>query len=302
MQVHNNSDLEPWQGDGWVARACLFYARSFPDHPAKIRVFRWLGRTLFPHGLPLVGHSDTRIRVDSNDYIGHHIAFSLAYEPLSIALAKRLLAGGGMFLDVGANFGLYTCPIARLPGVQCIAVDASATAFSMLQANLRLNPGIDVRAINVGLGREPGLLVLETPILDNLGTTRVTAVNTQGAEGSCMVACMRLGDLMADLGVDHVEVMKIDVEGFEAQVMQGMDLAASYGPRHIIMEHSVNMSSAWHDPLNCHSMLLANGYRPYTVTGVPYSSEMHVPEENIWWSRDATCAADWNLSQKGCPR
>lgn len=273
-----------WEGDGWLARWYLWYARKVPPHPSKIRLFRWLGALLFPRGMPVTGYGGVRLAIDPLDYIGHEICFSRAYEPLSIALARRLMAGGGTFLDVGANFGLYTCPVAQLPGVECVAVDASAIAFAKLQDNLARNPASAVQAVNVALAATHGLVALETPVPGNLGTTRVSSA-PRGARQRAHVGAMPLEALLDALAVTHVRLMKIDVEGFEAQVFRGMELDSPRSPEHIIMEYSRNLDSRWHDLKGCMALLERHGYVARSVTGEAFDPGRAPPEENVWWSR-----------------
>lgn len=284
-QTDAGDAIQGWSGEGWLARLYLHYARTFPPHPFKIRIFRWMGAALFPRGLPLRGFGSVRLAVDPLDYIGHEICFSRAYEPLSIALARRLMGAGGTFLDVGANFGLYTCPVAELPGVDCIAVDASAIAFAKLQANLTRNPAAAVRAVNVALASEHALVGLETPVPGNLGTTRVTGPTASHRQQQSYVAAMPLDELLGALSVSRITLMKIDVEGYELEVFRGMDLASSSRPDHIIMEYSKSLDSDWHDLGGCQELLTRHGYLPYTVTGQEFDPSQPLPEENLWWRR-----------------
>jgi FkbM family methyltransferase len=46
---------------------------------------------------------------------------------------------GGTYLDIGANIGLTTIPIAQLPDVQCIAFEPAPENFRNVQANVRAN-------------------------------------------------------------------------------------------------------------------------------------------------------------------
>ena len=64
---------------------------------------------------------------------------------------------GGTYLDIGANIGLTTIPIAQLPGVQCIAFEPAPENFRNLQANVRANcdPG-KVRTLQLALFEREG--------------------------------------------------------------------------------------------------------------------------------------------------
>jgi len=50
------------------------------------------------------------------------------------------MRGGGLFVDIECNFGLYTVALGLLPGVRCIAIDGSFVALAEILMNLKLNP------------------------------------------------------------------------------------------------------------------------------------------------------------------
>lgn len=272
-----------WNGDGIAARMLITYARRMPPHPFKIRWFRWLARHAFPLGLRVVNHDGVRMRVDPVDYIGHEICFSKAYEPSSVGLATRLMANGGTFLDVGANFGLYSCPISVLSGVRCIAVDAAASALEKLQRNLALNASAHAETVTVALGAERGVVRLETPVVDNLGTTRVASASAASGLRSNFVAVMTLDELLGQLGVDRIHLMKIDVEGYESTVFAGMNFKAPYRPDNIIMEYSDRIVSEAANLQACFELLTRHGYEPFRVDGERFTGVLPLPEENLWW-------------------
>ncbi|TZF87298.1 FkbM family methyltransferase [Cognatilysobacter lacus] len=281
-------DVAFWNGDGVAARLLIAYARRVPPHPFKIRWFRWMARHVFPMGLRVVNRAGVRMRVDPLDYIGHEICFSKAYEPRSIALAARLMSDGGTFLDVGANFGLYTCTVAALPGVRCIAVDAAASALDKLQRNLALSPDANVQVVTAALGDKRGIVRIETPVVDNLGTTRVASATSVDVPQSNFVAETTLDEVLRCVRADRIKLMKIDVEGYELTVFKGMDLNAPYRPEHILMEYSDRIVTETANLRACYELLSANGYEAFSVADEPFLGVLPLPEENLWWRhRDA---------------
>lgn len=271
-----------WIGATAFAKAFVGYARHFPDHPSKIRVLRFLGRSLFPGGLQMRNEAGIRLLVDPLDYFGHMLIHTGVIEPASLSLARRLMAGGGTFLDVGANLGVFTCSVATLPGVKCIAIDASATAFVRLLSNVARNSGAQVTAINVALSDKRSLVQLETPDAGNLGSTRVAKKIAAGS--TALVAAMPLDEVLRYLSVGPIELMKVDVEGYEREVFSGMDFSAPYRPENIIMEYQPLVAGP-DDLQYCSDVLSRNGYHPFTVTGEPFSPGKPIPEQNVWWRR-----------------
>lgn len=127
-----------WVGDSATARLFLAYVRDLPDHPSKLRVIRAWARC-FGGKLPLRNQVGARLVVDPLDVMGSIICFEGSFEPLSIALACDIMKSGGWFLDAGANVGIYTCTVGRIPNVRCISVDPSHEAFARLEDNIVRN-------------------------------------------------------------------------------------------------------------------------------------------------------------------
>ena len=279
------SDEGLWEGEGPVARALLAYVRKTPKHPSKVRIFRALAHALSPKGLAIRNEFGVRLLLDPLDYIGHAICVTGSFEPLSLRLARRLMKEGGTFLDVGSNTGLFTCSLALIPGVQCIAVDAAAPAFARLQENLLRNPDVRVSAVNVALGAKRSLVQLEKPGIGNSGTTRVAGELSTLETGSHVVAAIPLDELLTRAKADSIRLMKIDVEGYELEVFQGMNATANYWPQNIIMEWVPDFGLRRGNLELCFKILSDHGYEPLTVAGARFSAGQPLPEENVWWRR-----------------
>jgi FkbM family methyltransferase len=282
--MFTNKNNYGWSGNDLVSRVLLFYARNVPNHRGKWRIFRFFATKLCPYGVSLINRNGAKIRVDPNDYIGQCICFDGAFEPLSLQLAAKLMENGGNFLDVGANIGLYTCSLSSNTGVRCIAVEASAIAFVKLYHNLRLNNSERVTAVNTAVGMGYDIVNLETPNHLNLGTTRVSDSATAIRQSIHSVTMMPLSDVLRKfLPNSSIQLMKIDVEGYELNVFRGLDFSSEHRPKNIIMEY---LNPAEVDPIKlngCFDLLVSFGYKPYTIEGKPFSRGMEIPEENLWW-------------------
>jgi FkbM family methyltransferase len=120
---------------------------------------------------------------------------------------RRALAGGGLFIDVGANVGTYTLWAAE-HGAEVIALEPAADTFALLTENITLN-GYQVTALPVAAG-------------DHCGTARFTtgldAGNSLAADGSAVATLVTIDSL---IGERSAAGMKVDVEGFELDVLRG---------------------------------------------------------------------------------
>jgi FkbM family methyltransferase len=270
-----------WSGDGVLSQMILAYARRVPRHRGKIRIFNTLAQHCFPCGLPFKNQDGVRILANPLDVIGHVMSFHGSYEPLSMMLARRLMSCGGTFVDIGANIGLYTCSIGAIPNVQCVAFDACATAFVKLLENLRRNPGISVAAVNIALGRKQTILQIER-VVGDLGSTRVsTASRAPGT--SHYVAALSLDEIMNQLPVGPIRLLKIDIEGYELEVFRGMNFDSMYRPKNIIMEYTERVARNADLLKESFELLCNKRYEALTVTGEKYDSSVALPEENLWW-------------------
>jgi len=120
---------------------------------------------------------------------------------------RRALGDGGLFIDVGANVGTYTLWAAE-HGAEVIALEPAADTFALLRENITLNR-YQVTALQVAAG-------------DHCGTARFTAGldagNSLAADGLAMATLVTIDWLIGDRSVAG---MKVDVEGFEFDVLRG---------------------------------------------------------------------------------
>ena len=142
--------------------------------------------------------------------------------PLPIMLMATVLRTQGVFLDVGANNGLYSILAAKTrPGVGVIAFEPYAPARDILLANLALN-GLDanVAVHDTALSDSAGEATLHLPDSSHglLETSASLEPGFQLAARTVAVRKARLDDLPLD---ERIAVMKIDVEGHEAAVLRG---------------------------------------------------------------------------------
>jgi FkbM family methyltransferase len=163
------------------------------------------------------------------------------FDPDERALIDAELPADGVFVDVGANVGLYTLWAARRLGEKgrVLALEPNPVVFARLVYNLALNGLEDrVTALQCGAADREGAFDLH---LDptNLGGGSLTP--EAGLEGEVIrVPCRPLLALLAEHRLERVDMLKIDVEGAEEQVLPPF-LKAAPADRHphtVIMEDS----------------------------------------------------------------
>jgi FkbM family methyltransferase len=126
-----------------------------------------------------------------------------------------------VFIDIGANLGLYTCIVMRNRlAPRAILFEPDRRNRVHLQANLLINDLLDadVQIHAVALGAEPGRLRLVPGPERDIGLSQI--VETDMASDGYEVDVVRFDDLVALTG--RTLAVKIDVERYERKVLAGM--------------------------------------------------------------------------------
>ena len=199
-----------WPGTDFKSRAYLSYLRDVPQVRGKLRIGRAIADRL--PSLGIVGENGVRLDLDPKDWISWLIAREGAYEPNTLRLASKLISGGGTLLDIGAAWGLYTCSLGVLPGVDVIErADGPSTSSGSIARNVGRN---GLTLVNAALGPTMGLVSMGIDVVGNDLTARVTD------QGDRFVAAVTPGSVLQAVGARHIRLLKIDVEGYEWPILE----------------------------------------------------------------------------------
>lgn len=153
-----------------------------------------------------------------------------AWRQSTSALLRRLLRPGARFLDVGANVGYFSLLANRLEfDVQIDAVEPHPVLHNLLQANLWANE-VNARIHNSALGETKRLLPMASPPADP-GGSRV-AIERPDDRYDLIVPVITADELFAGRTFD---VAKIAVQGFEPEVVVGMERIVRESPAIVLV-------------------------------------------------------------------
>jgi FkbM family methyltransferase len=272
-----------YKGNSLIGNALVSYARSF-DHPFKIRIINGLIAFFNPSGLKLKGAFGELLHISPSNYIGHQLIYAGSYEPKSLQLALSLLNGidNPVFVDIGANIGLYSVPCAKISGIILYAVEPTAKNFWKLQQNFALNKDLtkQLHLLNVALSDESNFSYITNPIEGNDGTFRVEQMATNK---SYMIAVTTFDQVIKHHSITHIDLLKMDVEGYEGKVLDGFKLIDKIRPKNIIMEFSDYVERVGNKKKEIYEYLISLGYESLTVDGQSATAIENLPEDNIWF-------------------
>jgi FkbM family methyltransferase len=209
--------------------------------------------------------ADYQVTVPARSLFARTLAKYQAYEALNSNWIVSRFRGttGGLFVDVGANFGWYSMLTARLaPAATVIAVEPSRENYALLTHNISSNRFTNIVALNKGAGAVSTEVSLYAHEHDNPGahSIRKAAEDVTGEK----ISIEPLDSLLAPYD-GPINLMKIDVEGYEIDALLG---AAKTLQRTncILLEYSPGfLLECGHEPTQLLEILQAQGFHPHLV-------------------------------------
>ncbi len=182
-------------------------------------------------------------------------------------LIAPLLRPGMTFVDIGANVGVYTLFVSARTGrtggmASVLAFEPNPRTFAKLEFNCRANGFGSVRLINAAVGASEGNADLFLESTGNAGSATMVAGGT--AVPSVAIRTTTLLAALERAGMEHIDLLKIDVEGYEDAALLPFFRTAPRGvwPGHLLLE-TVH-EARWRENLS--AFLREAGYAPEGAT------------------------------------
>lgn len=186
--------------------------------------FRGKGRLLnaiFPHhGVYQETIHGATFELDLKDNIQRNVFFG-AYEPKETTLLKSLLKPGMTFVDIGANIGYFSALASSLVGKNgtVFSFEPSPYVFAKLKKMADSATFQNIQSFSIALSDEPGQLNLPVPKEGNHTPSFLDKTNSN----QIRVEVRRLDDCLPPEKINNIDLLKIDVEGFELKALRGAE-------------------------------------------------------------------------------
>jgi FkbM family methyltransferase len=228
------------------------------------------------------------IQIQLGNDLSRPIFIGGCIDPNEFAFLDSILKEGMVFVDAGANEGLYSLFASRRVGAsgRVFSFEPSQREFHRLSCNIQLNGLDNVNAIQAALAEAPGEIELSIADSSHAGQNtlgkfiyEVPLLRTE------RVPAQTLDAFAAESGLARLDVLKLDVEGAERRVLEGsLEVLRRMRPV-ILFEASEaalkEQGSSLPDVLD---FLRSQDYRLYVFdehTGAPIPADGATPSDNM---------------------
>lgn len=253
----------------------LRFLRSLPYVRGRDRAVDALARTL-PRELQ-IELDGLRYWVDTRETTQLDLATRGHLEPLTVAALRRLLRPGDTAIDVGAHAGVLTMEMARAvgPSGRVIAIEPQPACGDRIMRNAVLNGFEQVTTVCAVANFEGGWQTLNYQRETDRSRLSLCAEQPSATSYRFQVPGTHIAHQIYERGDSRVRVLKVDVEGYELEVLRGCRDRIGFIDAVIVellrgSDHSATLD-----------LLRVAGYTLQTVTGAPFESVDALPEHNL---------------------
>lgn len=229
--------------------------------------------------------------------LGEHISGSIFwkgyYSEAELMTLASILKDDSVFVDIGANKGVFTVFAAkRLPNGRVLSFEPTSKNYNVLKRNVDVNKFDNVELFEIGISDKHKVIPIYGPNERYLDGTK-----NEGAFS--IFASEKTGQFLQDIEVDSldsilrnnpsqkIDVIKIDVEGSEVDVLNGMiQTILKYKPYILIESNDKALRSAGHTSGEIFSILDKFSYKYKPANDIKHTN---LDADELFAYRDIIC-------------
>lgn len=163
-----------------------------------------------------------RFWIDPVSLLGIALSQRGEHEPAMIATLQQYLHDGATFVDLGANEGYFTVIGATLCGAagKVVSIEPQSRLLEVIEANVSQNGVAGVTVVNAAVTDKAGTAKIYLTASTNTGGTSLIN-RSKYSLPSAEIVTKTLEQILDDAAVPAVDLMKVDIEGFEYEALLG---------------------------------------------------------------------------------
>jgi FkbM family methyltransferase len=254
-----------------MLRALLAFTRRLPRIKGAGRIANWIKKFYLRNHFDPVDVMafgvNMRLYPFESSCEGAALFYPQLWDRMELGFLREQLVPGDVFLDVGANVGIYSLVASQYVGEKglALAIEADPYTFDKLNVNLGLNSISNILPLHMGVSDTVETLRLGIS-RDNRGSNSFLA---DSAVEGVDVDCGPLSQVVnrSELKERRIKIAKFDIEGFEWRVLGQFfkDVAPEAYPEYIIIEHHPRKIEG-----DIAALLQGRGYHVLKSSGLNY--------------------------------
>jgi FkbM family methyltransferase len=211
-----------------------------------------------------------KLWVDPASNFGNRVLREGNYEAELTSAFRELLGAGQTFLDVGGNEGWFSMLAAKLvgPGGRVLTCEPQERLWPVILKNIALNEFTNVQLLPFAVGelRGRGLINLYPSL--NTGSSNINSQKRRW-EKQQAIELVPLSDVLDSLHDGPVDLLKVDVEGFEHKVLVGAGRHLGTTIKQLVVElHPAQLAALGSSLERVVKLLRDRGYSAHSVAGI----------------------------------
>ena len=227
------------------------------------------------------------IHLHLNDWIDQQIYTEGIYsvEKYHTMYFRNLLKPGWVFFDIGANIGYYTLQASMRVGKKgkIYSFEPVSKTLKNLRSNIKLNKfeNIDTfQYIISDIGKTTRIYIGDET---NTGTSRCSPQYIKNTQNYESIKSITVDDFVELNRINKIELIKIDVEGYEMKVLLGMRKSiAKYHPTLLVEINTKALAEHGDTPQELFNYFYKNGYKSWYITNKQIINvDKYIKDDNL---------------------